>query len=426
MRWAYTLLLYLGLPLVLLRLWRRGRKNPAYRRRWQERFGRGLPPAERRRLWVHAVSVGEVIAAVPLIERLLARYPEHQLLVTTTTPTGSDEVRRRFGDRVAHVHLPFDLPGAVGRFLGRARPELGVIMETEIWPNLFRRARRQGVPLMLVNARLSPRSYRGYHRIRPFVRQVLADVAWIAAQGGPDAGRFRSLGAPAERVEACGNLKFDLELPAGTEQEGAALRDRLGASRPVWIAASTHEGEEAQVLQAHKALRQTHPEALLILVPRHPERFEDVARLCREQGLGLARRSRDELPAADDPVYLGDTMGELPLLYAAADIAFVGGSLVGTGGHNPLEPAAVGVPVITGPHYFNFAGIYPALLEAGGAVEVADSADLAEGLEAWFANEPRRREAGEAARTVVEANRGTLDRLMGKIAAEMGDREAGQ
>ncbi len=421
MRGLYTLILYLLAPLVFLRLAWRGRANPAYRRRWGERLGLGPAFVDAPRIWLHAVSVGEVVAAAPLIRRLLEDYPAHRLLVTTTTPTGSDELRRRFGEAVEHVYLPFDWPGAVRRFLDRARPRLALVMETELWPNLFHGCRRRGIPLLLLNARLSARSARGYARLGPLTREVLGCVDGIAAREGADAERFVDLGAPPGRVAAVGNIKFDLEVPAEAVAEGARLRQRLGDGRPVWVAASTHSGEDEVVLAAHRRLRVAHPDALLVLVPRHPERFDAVADRCAEAGWPPPRRSRDAWPAAGDPVYLGDTMGELPRLFAAADCAFVGGSLVAVGGHNPLEPAALGLPVLTGPHWFNFAGVYPALMAAGGAREVADAGGLAAALGDWFDDAAARHDAGARARGVVEANRGTLERLLERIGRELGE-----
>jgi len=419
MRFVYTALVYLLLPFAFLRLLLRSRGNAAYRRRWSERLALFPPLPKPGAIWVHAVSVGETLAAVPLIRALQARYPERPLLVTTTTPTGSERVRALFGDSVAHVYLPYDLPGATRRFLDRTRPVLGVVMETELWPNLYRAAAARGVPLLLVNARLSPRSARGYGKIAGLTRSTLNCLAVIAAQSPADAERFLTLGAERERVVATGNLKFDLTLAPELEAQGRALRVQLGAERPVWIAASTHEGEDAQVLDAHARIRAQRADALLILVPRHPERFDRVAALCAARGFSCARRSRDQPCAADTAVYLGDTMGELLRLFAAADIAFVGGSLVATGGHNLLEPAALALPVLTGPHVFNFRQITDLLVQAEGARVVADSAELAAALTALWADEALRRRMGQRARAVVDANRGALERCLALIARHM-------
>lgn len=411
-RWLYTFLLYLLLPVVPLRLWWRGRANPAYRQRWAERFGRFNAPELNQVIWVHAVSVGEVQAAVPLIEALLQRYPQRALVVTTMTPTGSGRVQALFGERVFHVYLPYDLPGAVRRFLDRTQPEVGIIMETELWPNLFHHCAVRDIPLIIANARLSPRSARGYGWIAPLVRSALADVHLVAARGEEDAQRFRQLGAREAQLQVMGNLKFDQILPADLAQQASQLRAQWGAQRPVWIAASTHEGEDETVLDAFDAVRQTLPDSLLILVPRHPERFERVANLVQARGWSMVRRSLAEPANAETAVVLGDTLGELLQLYAAADVAFVAGSLVPVGGHNMLEPAALGVPVLTGPQRFNFNEVSEEMIAAGGAREVVDAHTLATAVQHWLGNDAERRRAGEAGRQLVAANRGALERLL--------------
>ncbi|WP_018954088.1 lipid IV(A) 3-deoxy-D-manno-octulosonic acid transferase [Thioalkalivibrio sulfidiphilus] len=404
-RSLYSLLLYLLWPLVALRLLWRARRNPEYRRRWGERFAVGPRLDAAPRLWVHAVSVGEVVAAVPLVRALMARFPDHRILVTTTTPTGSAELRRRLGETVEHRYLPLDLPHLMRGLLRAVRPRLLVVMETELWPNLFAACRRQGVPVMLVNGRLSARSFRGYRRIRPLVAEALGAVTALAARSDEDAERFIGLGARPERVRVTGNLKYDLELPAG----GAGIKPLM---RPAWIAASTHEGEDERLLAVHGRVLERVPDALLILVPRHPERFEAVAELCRAAGMPAARRSRGEQPGPDTRVWLGDTMGELPELFPLARVAFMGGSLVPTGGHNPLEAAAHGLPVLTGPHVFNFREVFDALVQAGGAEVVADEATLAGRLIALLSDEAERSRRGESAARVVQENRGAVARVV--------------
>jgi 3-deoxy-D-manno-octulosonic-acid transferase len=306
----------------------------------------------------------------------------------------------------------------VARFLGRVRPRLAVVMETELWPNLFRRCGVRRTPLVLANARLSARSARGYRRVASLTSATLQDVTRIAAQSGGDAARLVALGVPAERVAVTGNIKFDITLPDRLPQLAMALRVSFGR-RPVWIAGSTHEGEERMLLEAHAALRRRYPDLLLVLVPRHPERFAAVAALATRQGFRLARRS-----VLDDPagaaVYLGDTMGELQLLYAAADIAFVGGSLVPTGGHNLLEPAALGRPVLCGPYLFNFTAIAELLIEAGAATQVATSGELAAAVITLLEDPARRQAIGDAGQRVVAANRGALDRLEAMLLEELG------
>ena len=413
MRLLYSLVLYAGMPLVLLRLLWRGRRASGYWRGWGERFGLG-PVLAGPVIWLHAVSVGEVIAAAPLVRSLQRRLPGYRLLLTTTTPTGRAQARRLFGDQVEHRYCPYDLPGAARRFLGRTRPALALIMETEIWPNLYHGCRRAGVPLVLVNARLSQRSARGYARLARLTGDTLRPVSAGAAQTDTDARRLIELGAPAPRVHVTGSMKFDLQLPDDLRERGRQLRASWGSERPVWIAASTHAGEEEGVLEAHRQILARHPTALLILVPRHPERFEACAELCRGAGYRLSRRSEGTADRATG-VLLGDTMGELLVLYAGADAAFIGGSLVAVGGHNALEPAALGLPVATGPHTRNFAAIYRALYDAGAAATVDDAGALAQVIGQWLGDEQERRMRGMAARQVVERNRGAVERVMALI-----------
>jgi 3-deoxy-D-manno-octulosonic-acid transferase len=416
MRALYTLLLYLLTPLVLLRLVWRGFELRDYWYRWSERFG--FVPAAREpvAVWVHAVSVGESLAAMPLIQALIDRHGERRVLVTTTTPTGSARVSAQLGERVLHSYAPYDLPGVVARFLDRMQPRQVVIMETELWPNLFHALARRGVPLFVVNARLSPNSFRGYSRVRGFAASTLGDCTQVAAQSEADAGRFRSLGAP--RVSVMGNIKFDMAVPDAQRQLGRRLRAALGG-RPAWIAASTHEGEEAAALAAHRELLRSRPDALLILVPRHPQRFDGVAKLVEKSGLSMQRRSQldFEASASATQLLLGDSMGEMFAYFAAADLAFVGGSLVPVGGHNVLEPAALGLPVLFGPQMHNFIAARDLLLGAQAAVQVADAAELAAELEALLREPARRAAMGEAGRLAVEANRGALQRLLALLGA---------
>lgn len=409
-RSLYSAALYLLMPAVLLRLLWRSRAHPGYRRGLPQRFG-FVPRLQGRPAWFHAVSVGETLAAVPLIQEYRRRHPQTPVLVTTMTPTGSDRVRAAFGDAVAHVYLPYDLPGAVARFLDRAQPRLGVLMETELWPNLLAAARQRGIPMALLNARLSARSARGYARVANLLRPALDDLALVSAQTRADARRFRCLGLAPCRLRVLGSIKFDQQVPPGVLDRGRRLRQALGAGRPVWIAASTHAGEEQAALEAHRRLRETLPQAGLVLVPRHPERFDAVAELCARQGFPPARRSTGAAPGAA-AVYLGDTMGELPLMLAAADVAFVGGSLVPRGGHNLLEPAALGLPVLTGPHTFNFHAIHR-LLERGGGCRTVNSAQaLAVALSELLGDRDRRLAMGEAACQVVARHRGSRERML--------------
>lgn len=406
----YTSLLYLAVPVALLRLLWRSRRVPGYRERWQERLGRvGISPPPGG-IWVHAVSVGEVQAIAPLLQLLLDEHPGLPITLTTTTPTGADQARRLFGDRVWHSYMPLDLPAFVGRFLDRVRPRHLLMVETEVWPNLLRICRRRGVRTLLGNARLSEQSLRGYLRLGGFARRVFGDIDRIAAQSKADAERFARLGVPRDRIEVTGSIKFDMRLPASVVEQVEVMR-RNWAGRPVWVAASTHEGEEEVMLAAHARLLRHLPEALLILVPRHPERFERVVSAIIRAGFQPVRRSEGRTPGAADPVYLADTMGELPVLLGAADAAFIGGSLARVGGHNMLEAAAQGVPVCFGPHTFNFALISRMMLEAGAARQVGDAAELAQVMRDWLSDASARSEAGEAGRRLVEHNRGALRRL---------------
>jgi len=415
LRIAYTILLYLLVPVVLLRLAWRGLRAPAYLRRWPERFGFIEPPLGSQVIWLHAVSVGEVQAAEPVVRALLEQYPDHSILVTTVTPTGSARVHSLFGSEVAHVYAPYDLPGAVMRFFDRVRPCIAIVMETELWPNLFAACRRRSVPLLLINARLSEKSVRGYRRVRGLVRPALAAVTQIAAQGEADAKRFVSVGADSARVDVTGNLKFEQRVVPSLLERAEALRRDWGVDRPVWIAASTHEGEDEMVLNVFRQLRKQFRDCLLVLVPRHPERFEPVAALCRQRGLNTVLRSTREPCSAQTQVYIGDSMGELPMFYAASDVAFVGGSLVRHGGHNLLEPAALGIPVVTGPHVFNFIEICDLLLAADACRKVESMAGLERTVREWLQDANARHQTGERGRRVVEQNRGALAAVLAMI-----------
>jgi 3-deoxy-D-manno-octulosonic-acid transferase len=418
MRFLYSIALYILTPLLFAYLAVRSLKAPAYRRGWRQRLGLGLPQLSVRPIWLHAASVGETQAAAPLIKALLERYPEVPLLITSMTPTGAARVQALVGDRVLSLYLPLDVPGAVRRFYRKIQPRLGIVMETELWPNLFAQARARGVPLLLASARLSARSCSGYARARSLVGHTLRRVDLIAAQTPVDAQRFLMLGARNEQVRVLGNIKYDIELPGEVREQGRALRARLGAARPVWIAASTREGEEEQVLEALAQLRRALPGSVLILVPRHPERFEAVKSLCRRAGYRVVCRSEERgtgTDAATAEIYLGDTLGELLSFYAAADVAFVGGSLVPVGGHNVLEPAALGLPIVTGPQVFNFADAVALLDEADAIRTVADSSQLGQALIELLGDADLRQAMGSRASRRLEENRGTLLRLLAAI-----------
>ena len=409
--WRFAV--YLLLPYAIGNLVWRALRYSEYWHRWPERFGFVAPLSGRRTLWVHAVSVGEVRSAAPLVAALVERYPNHRIVVTTMTPTGSQQVRELFGDSVSHCYVPYDFPDAVRRFFDRVLPEAAVVAETEFWPNIFAECGRRRIPLLLVNGRVSQASLRGYLRVPNIARAMLANADLLCAQTRVDAQRLRNLGAAPHLIHVTGNLKFDVELPARLLDEARELREHWGRERPVWIAASTHAGEERKVLEAHAELRRRYPTLLLVLVPRHPERFGAVASLSRRRGFAVALRSRTPgpLPSGTE-VLVGDTMGELQRLYAAADVAFIGGSLVPHGGQNLLEACAVRVPVTFGPHMFHFEEISAMALERGAARQVHDVQALVEAVALYFEQPALRRAAGRAANTLVSENRGALGRTL--------------
>lgn len=414
MRFLYNLTTYLLLLPYALYWCVRVIVNSSYRPKFLQRFGFGYPPLQHC-IWIHAVSVGEVVAAAPLVRALLRRYPDHNMLVSTVTPTGAARVAALFGDRVQHCYIPFEAPYAVNRFFDTVNPAIALIMETEIWPNLYRGCGVRDIPLVLVSARISPRSVDSYRKLLPLFRETLSHGIVIAAQSAADAERFLSLAAHPERTRVTGNIKFDIELPDDLDLRGKALRRELFGERPVWIAASTHDGEEAMVLDAHDELLTQFPDLLLVLVPRHPERFPAVRDLLERRKLNVVART-DEIPCErSTSVFLGDTMGEVTLFYAASDVAFVGGSLVPIGGHNLLEPAAVGVPIVTGPHAFNAQEIADHLVAADACKVVASAAELARAVGELFTNPAAAKRQVVNGRTILENNRGALQRLLGLI-----------
>ena len=365
---------------------------------------------------MHAVSVGEVQACAALVSALRRAHPELPLTITTFTPTGAARARALFGDRAQVRYVPFDLPGAVSRFFRRVQPRLAVIFETELWPNLYRACGRQRIPLVLASARISARSLGRYQKLGRLFSDTLGQVAVVAAQGSVDAERFRSLGADGDATHVTGNLKFDFELPPDIATRGAALRRQFAPQRPLWVAGSTHGGGEEQALiDTVRRLREQVPRALLVMAPRHPQRFAEAAQALAQSGLRFARRSLADADRPDSEVLLLDTLGELLDFYAAADVAFVGGSLVPVGGHNLLEPAALGVPILTGPHNFNSADVARLLIERGAAEVVRTPAELAGRLTALFADPAARERIGAAGRDCVAGNRGALAKLLALI-----------
>ena len=404
-RVAYRLLLWLAFPWVLLHLWWRGRRQPGYREHIAERFGWYRTRPRRPVIWLHAVSVGETRAAEPLVRALAARYPEHELLLTQMTPTGRETAQQLYGDVATIAYLPYDYPGAVGRFLARFRPRLGILMETEIWFNLVEYCKRRDVPLLLANARMSEKSARGYALVGPLTRGALGGLAAVSAQSREDAERLERLGARG--VEVTGNLKFDVALPPQTLALGAELRQRIGR-RPVLLAASTREGEEGLVLEALSRIRVEG--LLLLLVPRHPQRFDEVAALLARRNISYLRRSDDRPLLPDCRVLLGDSMGEMAAYYAACDLAFIGGSLLPYGGQNLIEACAVGRPLLFGPHMYNFAEASRMAVAAGAAIEVADVVMLGERAEELLSDQAALARMSQAALTFNRAHQGATAR----------------
>lgn len=408
----YTTLFYLIQPLIWLRLWVRGRKAPAYRKRWGERYGYYKQPLKPGGILMHSVSVGETLAAIPLVRALRHRYPDLPITVTTMTPTGSERVLSAFGNDVQHVYLPYDLPDALNRFLNAVDPKLVLVMETELWPNLIAALHKRQIPLVIANARLSARSAKGYAKLGDFIRTLLRRITLIAAQNEEDGERFIALGAKRNQLTVTGSLKFDISVTPQLASRAVTLRRQWAPHRPVWIATSTHDGEESAVIEAHQTLLREFPNLLLILVPRHPERFPDAINLVRQAGLSYITRSSGEVPSSSTQVVVGDTMGELMLLYGIADLAFVGGSLVERGGHNPLEAAAHAIPVLMGPHTFNFKDICARLTQADGLITVADVASLSKEVASLLTDEDYRNFYGRHAVEVLYQNQGALQRLL--------------
>jgi 3-deoxy-D-manno-octulosonic-acid transferase len=407
----YLAVSFLAAPFVaLLFLWK-GIGNREYWERYGERFGFGRSGFDRPSIWVHAVSVGEVVAASSLISALRQDYPQFPIVVTTATPTGAQRLRDLFGNDVLHSYAPFDSVGSWRRFFRRMQPRLAIVVETELWPNMHAQCSALGMPLVLANARISPRSVRRYQRFLSLFSWALGHGAIIAAQSRQDAERFLSLGALPDRTVVTGNLKADLEFPPGMIDEGIAFRRTHMAGRPVWIAASTHAGEEEAAVAAHEIVRKSRPDALLILVPRHPDRFDGVADLLRSRGHVFARRSLGQAPVPASEVFLVDSLGELPMFYAAADVAFVGGSLAPIGGHNLLEPAVLAMPVVTGPHNFNSEDIATLLRQADALEVVDDFAGLGAAVAGLLSDPVLSRERGERARRVCVESGGALDKL---------------
>jgi len=409
MIFVYRLVLYLFLPVLLIRLVLRGFSNPAYWRRWRERFALDRQSLHRADLWVHAVSVGEVRAATPLILAILERSPSLCIVVTTMTPTGADQLRKSLQDKVRHCYAPYDYPGAVARFLARVRPSLLIVLETEIWPNIVTACYRHDTPVIFTNVRMSARSHRGYRYLHSLIAPVLANISAFGVQSRADAERIIDLGGDASRVTVTGSIKFEVQLSPSLREVALVERRQWGSDREVWVAGSTHDGEEEMLLAVYDEVKRQHPKLLLVLAPRHPERFAAVVRLCRRAGYTVVRRTEQQgaVPHNTD-VYVADTMGELPMFYSASEVAYVGGSWTPVGGHNILEVCAVGVPVLFGPYMFNFSEISQIVLQRQAGRQIKSPNELAAVLHEYLDDANLRFATGEAGRVVVEENRGAL------------------
>ena len=416
----YVVLSYLTLPFLVLRLFLKSFKQPAYGKRIKERLG--IFSAPRISVWIHAVSLGEVIAAAPLIEKLIAEHNRPNIMLTTTTPTGSEKALALFKDRVFHVYAPFDVPCIVRRFLNKIQPKLVIIMETELWPNWFLACKKKNIPIIIANARLSPQSQEGYNRIRSLTAMTLNCVDKLLAQTNEDAKRFIELGISPDKVSILGNIKFDLTIPDNIHEKAQSFRTLWQKDRLVWIAGSTHHREEEVVFNAFKLIKKEYPSALLILVPRHPERFEKMATLSQNVGFNtVLRTSIENTPPeklVEMDVLLGNTIGEMLLFLASSDVAFIGGSIIPQGGHNILEPAALYVPIITGPHMFNFQKIYDEFLQAESMITINDAEDgasLAQAVSSLFANPLLREEYASLGFKIIERNQGALEKHLNVI-----------
>lgn len=410
MRFIYTLIFIIALPVIFYRLWVKDKKVPGYRIRWPERFGIYPAPSQLKPIvWVHAVSVGEVVAATPVVKRLLLN-DRVQVMITTMTPTGSTRVIETFGKQVLHVYAPYDLPWTVAAFLRRTKPILAMIMETELWPNMLHECAKRHLPTILANARMSERSARGYLRFRKTSQALVNCLSHVAVQNAEDGTRFIRLGLTPDKLSQTGSVKFDVQIPADLNRTAQALKLAYG-DRPILVAASTHEGEDAILLTALHHILEHVPNALMVIVPRHPERFDDVSALCRNR-FACVRRSQGQTPTATTQIVIGDTMGEMMLFYGIADIAFVGGSLIERGGHNMIEAACWGLPILCGPHTFNFADISKRLIACGGMITVHNAEELAQQANAWFNHPEQRHTVGQNARAFTDQNRGAVSRLM--------------
>lgn len=416
-RWLYTLLLTIVSPFLMWRVYRKQDGKPSVGYRWKEHFG-FTPPIETDKspIWIHAVSVGETLAVSPLIKTLKSQYPNQPIVITTTTPTGAEQAAKLRGI-AEHRYMPFDFSFAVRAFIKRIKPSQMLIMETELWPNTLHTVSKAGIPITVINARLSERSCRQYAKFQPIFNLLASNLTRVLCQYPDDAQRFIRLGLPADKVTVTGSMKFDINIDKQTIEKGQQLRHQLGKERPIWIAASTHQGEDEQVLAAHAKVLLKHSNALLILVPRHPERFNAVFELCKTQFISVRRTETEAELDPEVQVYLGDTMGEMLVLMGAADICFMGGSLLGdkVGGHNMLEPAALGKPVLTGPSYYNFADIVNLFLNNNGLKIVDNSDTLSSNINKLIKDKNLYEKMVNSASNTISNNNGAIVKTMNNI-----------
>lgn len=411
-KFIYDFLFYLILPFLPLRLWIKARKNKAYLKKIKERFGYFNFPKLESSIWLHAVSLGESVAALPLIEGLLNQYPKTQIVITNMTPTGAEQIKRSFGDRVLQLYAPYDYPQAVRRFLDQTNPKILIIMETELWPNMLHQCRKYNISVLIANARLSQHSFARYKYITGIIGYLLNCATFVIAQNKNYGNRFTRLGLNRSRLLVMGNIKFDLTVPEDLSEQALALRKRFGLNRPIWVAASTHPQEEEKILMAAAKINEAFPNALLILIPRHPERFDEVTRLGEQKNFKVMRYSAAQKCDPNINVVIGDVMGQLLLFYAIANVAFVGGSLVPCGGHNILEPAILEKPIITGIHLDNFTEIAQAFIDNEALITVNDEMALAQNVIDFLRDKSLRRQCGLAAREVIEKNKGATRKIL--------------
>jgi 3-deoxy-D-manno-octulosonic-acid transferase len=419
MIYFYTILFYLAIPFILLRLLWRSIKAPAYRHRWCERFALYNKNYPQDVIWFHAVSVGESEAVFPLVKQIQKQHPNLKVLITTTTPTGSARVQAVMQDTVIHVYLPYDMPDSIYRFMRCFKPKLAVIMETEIWPNLFLACGKRRIPLYIINARLSEKSSRRYQKISSLIRPALTQVSLVATQTDNDAKRFISIGAENAKVKTFGNIKFDVKVPIETIEQGLQIKNNLFAGRFVWLIASSHKDEESIFFTLYQDIKKKIPELLLVIVPRHPERFSEVKKQCDQQHLVVVLRTSKEKVNLNTDVYLADTLGELKMLYASSDVAFVGGSMVPNGGHNVLEAAAVDVPIMFGPYMSNFNDIAHRLLAANAALQCQDREALISNLLMLYKQSSYRAMLVENAKGFLIQNQGATDKICKTLSLAM-------